>query len=291
MSRSTSSSSNAATASMSKPCERRAERRPPPQDRDPRQPGLESLEAQLLEQRAVAVQRRAPLLVVVALVLGVGARPRAARATVVADDRRDGHAASCSSGRRSSWSASARRPTRTPDAVRDALVLEQPRLGGDALAAAVAGDAAVAAEHAVAGHDDRDRVGADRAADGATGGRAAGGQAESRRRRRPRRTSSSTSCSQTASWNAVPASETRQVEVAAVRRRSTPRAASTARSSTASLLLGHVVAGERAVALDGERDDGLAVADDLDAADGAGDDGAGAMGPSGSTRDRVMLRE
>ena len=74
--------------------ERGAERRPPPQDRDPRQPGLEPLEAELLEQRPVAVQRRAPLLVVVARVLGVGADPGAARPAVVADDdRRAAHAA------------------------------------------------------------------------------------------------------------------------------------------------------------------------------------------------------
>src|SRR4051812_28792869 len=42
------------------------EGRPPAQDRDPRQPCLKSLEAQLLEEWAVAVQGSAPLLVVVA---------------------------------------------------------------------------------------------------------------------------------------------------------------------------------------------------------------------------------
>ena len=47
------------------PGEHLAEPRALAQDRDPRQPRLEALEAHLLEERAVAVERAAPLLVVV----------------------------------------------------------------------------------------------------------------------------------------------------------------------------------------------------------------------------------
>jgi hypothetical protein len=42
------------------------------EDRDPRQPSLKCLEADLFEQRTVAVKRLAPLLIVVAAVLRIG---------------------------------------------------------------------------------------------------------------------------------------------------------------------------------------------------------------------------
>ena len=62
------------------PVEHLAERRSAPEDRDPRQPGLEALEAHLLEEAHRVVLRGSPLLVVVAAVLGVVRAPRAARA-------------------------------------------------------------------------------------------------------------------------------------------------------------------------------------------------------------------
>src|SRR5581483_2113731 len=52
------------------------------QDRDPRQPGLESVEDQLFEEGAVVVLRHAPFLVVVGDVQGVLLRPRAAAQSV-----------------------------------------------------------------------------------------------------------------------------------------------------------------------------------------------------------------
>ena len=77
--------------------EGRAEGGPPAQDGDPGQPGLEPLEAQLLEEGAVAVQRNAPLLVVVPAVLGVVADPSAAVQPVVAETQVvSAHAASLS---------------------------------------------------------------------------------------------------------------------------------------------------------------------------------------------------
>ena len=60
----------------------------------------------------------------------------------------------------------------------DALVVEQPHLGGYAVAAAVARDALVAGEHAMAGHDDGDRIGADGSADRSSRGCATGGVAD-----------------------------------------------------------------------------------------------------------------
>src|SRR5690606_3219818 len=71
-----------------------AEPRPLAQDRDPRQPRLEALETHLLEQRAVAVQRYAPLFVVITGILGVVADPRAARAAVGAKADIGAHRAS-----------------------------------------------------------------------------------------------------------------------------------------------------------------------------------------------------
>ena len=56
------------------------------QDRQPRQAGLEALQAQLLEQPPVVVDRVAPLVVVVRAVQRVAGRPPAARPAVVADD-------------------------------------------------------------------------------------------------------------------------------------------------------------------------------------------------------------
>src|SRR5690606_21365915 len=51
----------------------------------------ETLQRHLLEQRAIAVQRASPLLVVVATILGILARPGAARTSVWARQKR-GHA-------------------------------------------------------------------------------------------------------------------------------------------------------------------------------------------------------
>ena len=65
ISRSTSRSSNAATARDREAGEGRAERRPLAQDREPGQPGLERLQGQPLEEPVVAVHRPAPLVVVV----------------------------------------------------------------------------------------------------------------------------------------------------------------------------------------------------------------------------------
>ena len=45
------------------------------QDREPGEPGLEALEAELLEELAIVVYRKAPLGVVVGLVVGVVATP------------------------------------------------------------------------------------------------------------------------------------------------------------------------------------------------------------------------
>ena len=63
------------------------------QDRDPGQPGLERLQAQLLVQRAVIAHRPAPLGVVVGDVLGRGRAPPAAGLPVVADHQCVAHAA------------------------------------------------------------------------------------------------------------------------------------------------------------------------------------------------------
>ena len=67
------------------PGEHLAEARTLAQDRDPAESRLEPFERHLLEQRAVAVQRPAPLLVVVAAVFGVVAHPPAAGEAVGAD--------------------------------------------------------------------------------------------------------------------------------------------------------------------------------------------------------------
>ena len=56
-----------------------AERHPLAQDGDPREAGLEALEAQQLEQRPLVAQRRAPLAVVVVDVEGIVAAPPAPR--------------------------------------------------------------------------------------------------------------------------------------------------------------------------------------------------------------------
>src|SRR4051812_9005960 len=55
---------------------------------------------------------------------------------------------------------------------------EQPRLRGNAVATAVASDAVVRCEHPVARHDDRNRVRADGATDGAAGRRPTGCETE-----------------------------------------------------------------------------------------------------------------
>src|SRR6478735_5908686 len=60
--------------------------------RDPRQPRLEALQAQLLVERPVAVQGPPPLLVVVAAVFGIVADPRAARDAVGSGAERRIHA-------------------------------------------------------------------------------------------------------------------------------------------------------------------------------------------------------
>jgi hypothetical protein len=57
---------------------------PLPEDRDPGEPGLEALEAELLEEPAVVRHGEAPLAVVVGEVGRLGAGPRAARHAVVA---------------------------------------------------------------------------------------------------------------------------------------------------------------------------------------------------------------
>ena len=82
----TSASSNRATRSGSKPANAAAERRPLAQDRQPGQPGLERLQAELLEQPHVVVLRHAPLVVVVGQVDLGRAGPAAARPAVRADD-------------------------------------------------------------------------------------------------------------------------------------------------------------------------------------------------------------
>ena len=56
------------------------------QDRQPRQARLEALEAQLLEQPPIVVDRMAPLVVVVRAIQRVAGRPPAAGLAVVADD-------------------------------------------------------------------------------------------------------------------------------------------------------------------------------------------------------------
>ncbi len=222
---------------------------------------------------AIAVQRRSPLLVVVPQVLGVGGRPRRSaparrrrrRSTPrhAADDAAGAEANSASvSGRAEAGRADAGTLWAMPSCV------EQPRLGRDALAAAVAGDASVAAEHAVARHDDRDRVRADRPADGAPGGRTAGRHGRVRRTRRPRpsrgRRAAPTPRAGTRCRRARRAGRSRGGG-----RRSTRSSCATARSSIGSERSGSSSWGSDAVTLDGERDDGLAVADDLDAADRA----------------------
>ena len=57
------------------------------QDRDPRQAGLEAVEDELLEQRAVVPFRHAPFLVVIGEIERVDARPRAATQPVGVDER------------------------------------------------------------------------------------------------------------------------------------------------------------------------------------------------------------
>ena len=69
------------------PGEGGAEVLPLAQDRQPGQPGLEALQAEPLEDRRVAVQRAAPLLVVVGDVLGRVQPPRAAQLPVRPRDR------------------------------------------------------------------------------------------------------------------------------------------------------------------------------------------------------------
>ena len=70
---------SARPASGSKPANARAERRPLAQDRQPREPRLEPLEAEPLVDPALVADRPAPFLVVVAEVLGVGRLPAANR--------------------------------------------------------------------------------------------------------------------------------------------------------------------------------------------------------------------
>src|SRR5690606_33019762 len=80
--------------------ERLPERLPLAEDREPRQPGLETLEAQLLEQAAVVGDGEPPLRVVVgAVYLGLGSPP-AAMPPVGADHGRV-HGASMPPDRRS----------------------------------------------------------------------------------------------------------------------------------------------------------------------------------------------
>ena len=57
-----------------------AERRATPQDRDPRQAGLESFEAELLVEGARVALLAPPFLIVIAPVLGIAAGPGTARA-------------------------------------------------------------------------------------------------------------------------------------------------------------------------------------------------------------------
>ena len=64
--------------------ERRAERRPLAQDRQPRQAGLERLEAEPLEQPLLVADGHAPLGVVVLPQQGVARRPRRTGQPVVA---------------------------------------------------------------------------------------------------------------------------------------------------------------------------------------------------------------
>ena len=85
--RATSRAPKRATASTSKPAERGAEALALAQDREPAQAGLEALEADLLEEPAVVGDGEAPLLVVVAAVERVAARPEAADDAVVAARR------------------------------------------------------------------------------------------------------------------------------------------------------------------------------------------------------------
>src|SRR5438105_3954363 len=58
------------------------------QDGEPRQPALETLQAQLLEHPAIVADRPSPLEVVVTLVLGRGGGPGASSQAVLADDDR-----------------------------------------------------------------------------------------------------------------------------------------------------------------------------------------------------------
>ena len=68
--------------------ERLAEGRALAQDGDPGEPGLEAVEHQLLEHRPVVVFGHAPFLVVIGDVERIDARPRTARQSVGALDRR-----------------------------------------------------------------------------------------------------------------------------------------------------------------------------------------------------------
>src|SRR5690606_32282570 len=68
--------------------ERLPEGRALAEDRDPAEPRLEALQAQLLEERPVAVQRTPPFLVVIAAVLDVGAGPRTSHDAVGDEDVR-----------------------------------------------------------------------------------------------------------------------------------------------------------------------------------------------------------
>ena len=63
------------------------------QDRQPRQPRLEPLQAQLLEQPPIVVDRPPPLVIVIGDVIGEVAGPPAPGAAVVPDDEPIGHLA------------------------------------------------------------------------------------------------------------------------------------------------------------------------------------------------------
>src|SRR6185503_15069756 len=77
--------------------ERRAEVRSLPEDRQPAQAGLESLEADLLEQSPIVGHRPAPLLIVIRDVERITGRPPATGETVgmVNETRQEAHGYWC----------------------------------------------------------------------------------------------------------------------------------------------------------------------------------------------------
>lgn len=145
-------------------------------------------------------------------------------------------------------------------------MLEQPLLGGNAFATAIAGDALVGSEYPVAGDDDRDGIGADSAANGPARTRSPGGAADVGVRH------SGTE------RELAELEPHRSLKLSARGGKGEVKGATLAFEIFAELLSGVreyvarglslVIVGERASVLDGETRDVFAVARELNAADG-----------------------